>query len=388
MTLMKTLLYLASGPFKEEYTKLPFDSMYFIDSNRALKQTFPVYPARIKFIGRDALMAIDLLKRDHIKIDCLVIINEGLFGGGGSYPIFSDFLMGYLSPFLKDEFMLITDLNPYQTTNFKALAKLDWAVEKVTEVFPGDKNYINPRIFTTYATADETFGQVFKMRKIKDETVFYTKYSQLKIRLIHGSIWNDAHDLDFIGLYLSNEGMRLTDRSIRNIKTSSDFFRSKPNVYNLTETTIEDVLIDAETKKAEVIDLVPWGASNYDHVFSFLEQHNTNSIKEVRFYHLNRNDFEGLYKSYANQIIEAYPNFFSDIIQSNAYYNQYLSVIKRSYGALMLKLCVEINQALSAEEDFRFSIIKLDSDELCVQSSTKSQFIQGLLQMANNTFNV
>ena len=53
--------------------------------------------------------------------------------------------MGYLSPFLKDEFMLITDLNPYQTTNFKALAKLDWAVEKIIlwERTVADENVIH-----------------------------------------------------------------------------------------------------------------------------------------------------------------------------------------------------------------------------------------------------
>lgn len=38
----------------------------------------------------------------------------------------------------------------------------------------------------------------------------------------------------------------------------------------------------------------------------------------------------------------------------------------------MLKLCEEINQALSAEEDFRFLEIIIESDELRVQSRTKN----------------
>jgi hypothetical protein len=385
---MKTLLYLASGAYSQEYSSLPFDKMFFVDCSTGFQRGYPEPPTHMRFIGKDALLSIDQLKRYNVRIDCLVVINEGLYGGGGSYPMFADFLMGYLYPLLKDEFTLITDLTPYQTTKYKALTKLDWAVEKVAELFPGDKNYLNPHIFTTFASNKaEPFGQVFKMRKVDCKTVFHTKNNQIKVKIIHGSIWSDADDLDYIGLKWANNGVQLERRGNRNFRTSGEFFTSKRNVHNLHNKSFEEVLHDAELNKAEVIGLTPWRANDYNEVLALIENHQGANLKEVRFYHLNSNDFDGVYKSYANHIIEAYPNFFSDIIQSDAYKNQYLSVIKRGQGSLMLILCAEITQALSPKEDFRFSIIKMDSNELCVQSRTKNQFIQGLLQMANNIIN-
>lgn len=380
---MKTLLYLASGAFNKDYSSLPFDKMFFVDYNSALKRSYPEPPTHVCFIGKDALLSVDQLKRDNVRIDCLVVINEGQFEGNGSYPMFADFLMGYLYPLLKEEFTLITDLTPYQTTKYKALSKLDWAVEKVAELFPRDKNYLNPCIFTKQASKnEESFGKVFKMRKVYCKSDFYTRNNRIKVKLIHGSIWSDEDDLDLIGLKFSNDVVRLHGRAMRGIRTSGDFFASKRNVLNLQNKSFEEVLLAAESNKAEVIGLTPWGANNYGEVLAFLENHQGIQVKEVRFYHLNSNDFDGIYRSYANRIIEAYPDFFSDIIQSDAYKNQYLSVIKRGYGSLMLKLCAEITQALSANEDFRFSEIKIESNELRVQSRTKNQFIQGLLQMA------
>jgi hypothetical protein len=385
---MKNLLYLASGAYSFKYSSLPFDRMYFADYNTSFQRGYPDEPTHIRFIGKDALLVIDQLKMDNVRIDCLVVINEGLWEGGGMYPLFSDFLMGYLHPLLKEEFTLITDLNYYKTTTYKALSKLDWAVEKISELFPGDQNYISPRIFTTYASdMAEPFGQVFKMRKVDCDTVLSTKNNRLKIKLIHGSIWTDADDLDYIGLKLSNDGVRLPSTGIRNIQTSSDFFSAKTNVHNLNNKSIEEILQDAESTGVEILGLTPWGAKDYDKVLALLENHQGTNLKEVRFYHLNNNDFEGIYRSYANRIIEAYPNFFSDIIQSNAYYNQYLSVIKRGRGSLMLKLCTEIEKALKADEDFRFSEIKIDSNELRVQSRSNNQFVQGLLQMAMKSNN-
>jgi hypothetical protein len=378
---MKTLVYLASGAFKKEYYTLQFDAMYFIDYDAELRKSYPIESTNILFIGKDALLSIDELKRNNVQIDCLVVINEGLFEGGGVYPMFSDFLMGYLYSLLKDEFTLITDLNYYKTTTYKALSKLDWAVEKISELFPGDQNYISPRIFTTYASdMAEPFGQVFKMRKVDCETVLSTKNNRLKIKLIHGSIWTDADDLDYIGLKLSNDGVRLTSSGIRNIQTSSDFFSAKTNVQNLNNKSFEEILRDAESKQAQVLGLTPWGACDYENVLTLLENHQGTQVKEVRFYHLNKNDFAGIYKSYANQIIAAYPKFFSDIIKSDAYFNQYLSVIKMGCGPTIRKLCAEITQALKADEDFRFSEIKIESNALSVKSRTSNQFIQDLLQ--------
>ncbi len=379
---MHTFLYLASGSYNINYEKLNFNKMYFVDSNIGLRKSYPENSNSIRFIAKDALLAIDHLKAENVRVDCLVIINEGLFEGGGSYPMFADFLMGYLYPLLTDEFSLITDLTPYQTTKYKALSKLDWAVEKVEELFLGDKDYLNPRIFSTHTSNKERFGQVFRMRKVDSKTVFNTRNNRIIVKLIHGSIWSDTDDLDYIGLKLSNDGVHLHSRGKRNIRTSGEFFASKPYVHNIQNKSFEEVLADAESNSAEIIGFTPWSENDYDEVLTLLEKHKGTQVKEVRFYHLKKNDFEGIYRSYANRIIETCPNYFSNIIQSDVSENQYLTLIKRGYGSLILKLCEEITQALSTDEEFSFSIIKMDSDELCVQSRTKNEVIQGLLQMA------
>jgi hypothetical protein len=107
---MKRLLYLASGAYQSAYKTLPFERMYFVDANRKLKESFRFASKHHRFLASDALLAVDYLIRKQLKIDCLVVVNEGLFEGSGHYPMFSDFLMGYLSPILKDDFLLICDV--------------------------------------------------------------------------------------------------------------------------------------------------------------------------------------------------------------------------------------------------------------------------------------
>jgi len=76
---MKTLLYLASGEYYPEYDTLPFDRLIFVDRNIGFAKSYPKNDPRIRFIPADALIAIDMLKKEGVKIDCLVSVNEGLY---------------------------------------------------------------------------------------------------------------------------------------------------------------------------------------------------------------------------------------------------------------------------------------------------------------------
>jgi len=118
---MKTLLYLASGEYSPVYENLPYDQIICVDRCSDLVRTYPLKSTKVRFIGRDALFAIDQLQQEGTQIHALVSMNEGLFEGGGSYPIFSGFLMGYLAPILAEELVLICDLSYYNQSNMKGL---------------------------------------------------------------------------------------------------------------------------------------------------------------------------------------------------------------------------------------------------------------------------
>jgi hypothetical protein len=200
---MKTLLYLASGEYYPEYYTLPFDRLIFVDRNLDFAQSYPKNDPRIRFIAADALLAIDMLKQEGVKIDCLVSVNEGLYGGGGNYAIFTGFLMGYLSPLLNDEITLVCNLN-YYASELKILNKLDWGFKKIKKLKPGMLEYIDPLQFSSsqLERVSANFGNVFLMEREKSELYFDLPESLTQIKIIHGSIWEDEQILDMIGLNL------------------------------------------------------------------------------------------------------------------------------------------------------------------------------------------
>ncbi|RAR73731.1 hypothetical protein [Flavobacterium aciduliphilum] len=182
----KNLLYLASGGYKPEYENLPFDHLYFVDGNANFKKSYPENHPKITFLGMDALFAVDYLKSKQVKIDCLVIINEGLYEGGGSYPLFSDFLIGYLSPILKEEYLLICDLR-YYDSNLNAVTKMDWGHKILKKITSKDYEYINPKLFTSHRefSPDKAFGNVFLMKKDHKVTTIKSLNPSIKIEIVH-----------------------------------------------------------------------------------------------------------------------------------------------------------------------------------------------------------
>jgi len=138
----KTLLYLASGEIYEDYCKLPFKKMIFVDRQN---QDISFQDDRINFIRADALFAIEQSRNNKIKIDYLVSINEGILEGGGNYPVLSDFMLGYMSPILSDEFFLIYDPSYYRSLYMNL--NPEWGFKK-TVVNSEDPGYIFPSMFS------------------------------------------------------------------------------------------------------------------------------------------------------------------------------------------------------------------------------------------------
>jgi hypothetical protein len=79
---MSTLVYFASGYDSPEYQKLDFSKIILIDncfkngrrySNRIFSN------GKVTCVGMDCLESVEYLKRENIKIDCFVSLNEGLY---------------------------------------------------------------------------------------------------------------------------------------------------------------------------------------------------------------------------------------------------------------------------------------------------------------------
>jgi len=282
---MSTLLYLASGDYNPKYEDLNFDEIILVDKSSRLGANIPKN-SKVKLITMDALAAIRVLKkrRGNIKIDCLVSVNEGLFEGGGDYPMFSDFLLGYLSPILSDKLLVITDIAYYNAAKIgKRVAKMDWGFE--SELIPADQDnplYIDPRIFATYGVREKpNYGDVFLLKRNKREQALSLN-PQLDIKLVHGSIWEDEDQLDLIGLKL---------RPRKRSRKVDDFFQGL-DVYDITNKSIEEILKDAEDKKVKHLGLTPWMNGNYDHVMDVLRNYTPIHLKKISFYHLRKKDYD------------------------------------------------------------------------------------------------
>lgn len=289
---MKTLLYLASGTYNSEYEKLPYDQIICVDYSSSAANTYPQHETKVRFIKMDALLAADQLRKEKIQIDCLVSMNEGLDEGGGIYPMFSGFLMGYLSPILKVEIVLICDLGIYN--NFRnGLASLDWGFHKKSEHFKGDEKYIDPRKFMNHRENISPRGQVFCMKKNREIRNISINDSISKLQLIHGSIWEDQEELDFIGFSLTSiHSLPRTNNS--QIRTPSDFFKSK-GVVDTHLLPFKEIISIARNKGAKNIGLGPWNKGDYQEAIDLMKTEDFSDFESIRFYHLSPKDFKMFY---------------------------------------------------------------------------------------------
>ncbi len=293
---MKTLLYLAAGPYREAYSHLLFDKLFFVEKDdRHWAQSYLTIPPNTEWICLDALKSIDKLKERNIKADYLVSLNEGLNGGGGGYPILSDEVMGYLSPVLKDEFILICDFSHYSLEVRDYYARLDWGFKKVNELKKGDVGFIDPKIFTESQNFNSgDFGHVFKMKRINHSSSLSIPNQNIKVRVVHGSIWEDEAKLDGIGLSFHSSKM-VGDVSY-NSQSISDFFKSNPKVFNLRNKSFNEVLDFCDLHKIKHLGLCPWLYGNYKEVIERLQGVLPKTLEQISFYHLNNGDFQELYR--------------------------------------------------------------------------------------------
>jgi|LSQX01.2.fsa_nt_gb hypothetical protein len=282
---MRTLVYFASGRDKPEYQELDYDSIILIDNcfkirwqhNRVFNQ------GKVTCVGMDCLESIEYLKKENIKIDCFVSLNEGLGEGGGSYAINSDFFLGYVMPHLRDNYIHIMNRDYYHN-RYNVTMDLPYNMREISE---NEKGYISPFVFSKY-DFHKGHAKVYQMTR-----VFNTRYlslnPRLKVSVNHDSIWNHYDNLDLIAFSFSQQGQ-------------GDFFDCLPKTINLRNTSIDQLFTYCKLNRINKVGFTPLRNEYYHSFINQLRVFNEEYPKEIFIFHLNRNEIQRQRQDVGNNI--------------------------------------------------------------------------------------
>jgi hypothetical protein len=379
----RTLLYLASGDYHPKYEKLPYDKVILVDDNKIYNNIKLPANSKVEFWVMDALDAIDEIKRSKLTIDCLVSVNEGLHEGGGTYVIFSEFLLGYISPYLADEILVITNLNYYEGARIKShIAKMDWGFEKVSMIKAGDEDYINPAIFSQEHRATSTlqqsnYGHLFHLKRLNQNVT--KKIGFIQVSITHDSIWKDQHKLDFIGLSLPTDKNE-THHSLR--PSVTHFFYNKPKTHCIIKLTMDQILDAAIQNGFTCVGLTPWTGGDYTEVFDALWHYRGKQPLDIRFYHVNQKDFFELYLYFSDYFLLKYPQFFEHIKADSNLIADLEEVLNKGGGRALWSFC-ETLAFMEKQKPFLFHFkqIKCKLGKLRIYANTQDSYIKGMIRM-------
>ncbi len=299
---MKTLVYFASGLYKEEYQNLDFDNIFLVDNYFKNSKIFPnnIFTiGKVHCIGMDCLDAINYLKDLDIKIDYLVQLNEGLQEGGGCYPLNSDFFIGYLMPLLKDNYIHIYSKN-YRENGYYPKMNIPFDMREMDE---NEEGYIKPQTFTHYTK----YAKVFQMKRIfNSKTLLFNP--NVKVSIHHDSIWNWHNELNLLAISISQpwdrcrrertneyeirEGKKADPYSLHNVFPGFGFFDQTPKTFSIKLNTIDMLFDYCGYLCIEKVGIIPWANGNYRPFIEFLKNFNSDYPKEIHLFHLNKNDFK------------------------------------------------------------------------------------------------
>ena len=283
---MRTLVYFASGCDRPEYHELDFDKVILIDNCFKNKKGYPknvFNKGKVNCIGMDCLESVEYLKNENIKIDCFVSLNEGLYEGGGSYAINSDFFLGYIMPLLKDNYIHIMNRDYYHNM-YNVSMDLPFEMNEISE---NENDYISP---FTFSKDDYHKGhaKVYKMKRIF-KTQNFSFNSRLKISISHDSIWNHYEKLDLIVISFTQQGQ-------------GTYFDKLPKIINLNSNSIDEVFEHCKTNKIEKVGFTPWGNGYYSSFINRLKDFEGDFPKEIFLFHLNKDDYREIKEHAGNKV--------------------------------------------------------------------------------------
>ena len=276
---MKTLVYFASGPIKDKYHDLNFDQIYLIDNCFKNEQKYPkdiFSDGKITCVGMDCLESITFLKAEDVEIDYFVALNEGLYEGGGYYPINSDLFLGYVMPLLKPHYIHIMDKTFYNCNGQRHHVTMDLPYD-IVELNENDDRYLNPFIFSNWGGN----AKVLQMSKLLATPYEISINPLINVKIIHDSIWNYYEELDEVVFSCASQSQEV-------------FFEKKwlGMIFHTTGVDVDKVLSYCENYKIKKIGFTPWGKRNYKSFINKLKERKSNYPSEILLFHLNKDDYQ------------------------------------------------------------------------------------------------
>ena len=206
---MKTFVYFASGGcLKPEYNSLPFDTVILIDKvgdgervNRRLDLRRKIVNVKI-----ECNQSIDWMIENNIKLDAVMIKNEGLFEGGGDYPLFGRSFFSRVFPLLKDKSILITQMDHYGDLYQKLIDKLPISLKRLEN-----------------SEYQSSFGELIDVFEMKKKEVIHevSKINNIQINsFTNKSVWEDRAKLNAIFVNINSA---LQIEQITGVKKSRHF---------------------------------------------------------------------------------------------------------------------------------------------------------------------
>jgi hypothetical protein len=267
---MKTLAYFASGTEEMDFSDFDYDRIILVD-NSYKTGSYNLKVENNKTIIKmacDSIEAVEILKEKEIKLDCFIAINEGLFEGGGHYPLNGEYFLAYLSPVLKNIYYHIYAPDYYNNHDFRTLASKN-AFRKCSFNRKGEVDFktagINPSILNN---AGNYNLKCFKMQRKEEETFEISE----NIKLIYGNIWNHVEELEYL-FFPKN--------------SHTDYIAKHNNIHWFAKGEFPFVKLNEllKTLKFSKIGIIPWHSNNYKKELRQLEEFaNSNNIEIMMFF--------------------------------------------------------------------------------------------------------
>lgn len=210
-------------------------------------------------------------------------LNEGLYEGGGSYAINSDFFLGYVMPLLRDNYTHIVNRDYYHKM-YNVSMDLPFDME---EIFENEKGFISPFIFSK-DNYQKGKAKVFQMTRIFN-TEKLSINPNMMISINHDSIWNYYNNLDLIVISFTQQGQ-------------GTYFDNLRKTINLNSYSIDKVFEYCKINRIEKIGFTPWGNGYYNSFINRLKDFEGDYPKEIFLFHLNKGDYKEI-KEYAGNIL-------------------------------------------------------------------------------------
>jgi hypothetical protein len=223
----------------------------------------------------DCLDAVNYLNKLNVKASTFISLNEGMYEGGGIYPLCGDPIISYIMLILNDEYIHIMNKN-YYGNNYHVTMDLPY---QMTEIKEGDQDYLSPFIFS-----DDKYHQgnakVYRMQKMTSIEALHIN-SKINISVIHDSIWNFRDELDLLAISITPQGQE-------------DFFERSNKVVSLRKLSVSEVLDICVQNKIERIGFTPWAKGKYSSFIDQIKNYTKEYPKVISLFHLNRKDYKSL----------------------------------------------------------------------------------------------